>query len=228
MIAQLGGSMIRSASFAPGGPVMASLDVLRRGVSLVGVLGVVLVLGLVGVGLGADRSANEAAAPAGESQVPDEWLEGTARARAKRFAELKVGENPPALKAENWKNAEPMALADLKGKVVLLDFWATWCGPCLASVPHNNDLYERYKEDGLVVIGVCNSRGADTMAKTAEDRGIKYPVAADLDGATVASFAVDSFPDYYFVDRAGKLRILDCNNDNVEDAIKLLLAEKPK
>ena len=203
---------------------MASSDRLRRGVGLVAVFGIALGL----VSLGADRPADEAAAPAGTREVPDEWLEGTRRARAKRFAELKVGENPPALKVGEWKNAEPSALGDLKGKVVLLDFWATWCGPCLASIPHNNDLYERYKGDGLVIIGVCHSRGSDLMGKTAEDKGIKYPVAADVDGATVAAFAVDSFPDYYFIDRAGKLRILDCNNDNVEDAIKLLLAEKAK
>ncbi|AGA28819.1 TlpA family protein disulfide reductase [Singulisphaera acidiphila] len=205
---------------------MASSDVLRHGVGLVAVFGIALGLGLVS--LGADQPADDATTTAGESKVPDEWLEGTRSSRAMRFAELKVGENPPALKVGEWKNADTLDLADLKGKVVLLDFWATWCGPCLVSIPHTNDLYERYKGDGLVIIGVCHSRGADLMGKTAEDKGIKYPVAADVDGATVAAFAVDSFPDYYFIDRAGKLRILDCKNNNVEDAIKLLLAEKAK
>jgi hypothetical protein len=64
------------------------------------------------------------------------------------------------------------------------------------------------------------------MAKTVDKEKIKYPVAADAEGKTVDEYAVDSFPDYYFIDRAGKLRILDCKNSNVEDAVKLLLAEK--
>jgi thiol-disulfide isomerase/thioredoxin len=201
---------------------MASSDRIRRGVGLLGALAIAA----AAAGMSADRAATQEAAKVGEARVPDEWLEGTEASRDKRFSELKAGVAPPALKVADWKNSGPLTLADLKGKVVMLDFWATWCGPCIASIPHSNDLYDRYKADGLVMVGVCQSRGADKMAKTAEDKGIKYPIAADLDGKTVEAYAVDGFPDYYFIDRAGKLRILDCKNANVEDAIKLLLSEK--
>jgi thiol-disulfide isomerase/thioredoxin len=206
---------------------MAGTIMVRSAMALMGVLGMLA----ASAAIGADKPKDDAGRrdqQVGDARVPDEWLEGTADSRAERFAKLKVGETPPALKVEEWKNGEPVTLASLKGKVVMLDFWATWCGPCIASIPHNNDLYERYKGDGLAVIGVCHSRGADKMAETVKDKGIKYPVAADSDGRTVEAFAVDGFPDYYFIDRAGKLRILDCKNGHVEDAIKLLLAEKPE
>jgi thiol-disulfide isomerase/thioredoxin len=135
------------------------------------------------------------------------------------------GKAPPELSVQNWINGSGMKLADLKGKVVVLDFWATWCGPCIASIPHTNEMLAKYKDKGLVVIGVCHTEGADKMADTAKEKGIQYPIAADIEGKTVKAFNVDSFPDYYIIDRSGKLRIADCNNDKVEEAVEALLAE---
>ena len=61
--------------------------------------------------------------------------------------------NPPALQVTNWINGETATLASLKGKIVVLDFWATWCGPCLASIPHTNELAEKYKDKVVSVRG---------------------------------------------------------------------------
>jgi peroxiredoxin len=83
----------------------------------------------------------------------------------------------------------------------------------------------RYGEQGLVIIGVCHPRGVEKMADAVKQHGIKYPVAADASGKTNESYKVNGYPDYYFIDRAGKLRIADCKNGSVEDAIKALLAE---
>jgi thiol-disulfide isomerase/thioredoxin len=168
----------------------------------------------------------EVLSAAKEAGVQDAWLEGTAESR-KRFEAIE-GKAAPALTVKEWKNAEAMKVADLKGKVVLLDFWATWCGPCIASIPHTNELQKKYKDKGLVIIGVCHSRGAEKMADMVTEKGIEYPVAADVDGKTDEAYKVDSYPDYYFIDRAGKLRIADCKNGSVEEAIQALLAESER
>jgi thiol-disulfide isomerase/thioredoxin len=120
-----------------------------------------------------------------------------------------------------------MKLDELKGKVVLLDFWATWCGPCIAAIPHTNELAAKYKDKGLVIIGVCHPQGVEKMAQMAKDKGIKYPVTADKDGTTIKAYKVNSYPDYYFIDRSGNLRIADCANGKVDAAIEALLGETP-
>jgi thiol-disulfide isomerase/thioredoxin len=130
--------------------------------------------------------------------------------------------NPPALQVSNWINADAATLASLKGKIVVLDFWATWCGPCIASIPHTNELAEKYK-DKVVFIGVCHPRGGEKMADTVKEKGIKYPVCLDGEGATAKAYAVNGFPDYYIIDASGKLAIADCANDSVEKAIEALL-----
>jgi len=154
-----------------------------------------------------------------------EFAEGSPSQR-QRLAELeKNAANPPALHLKDWINSGPLTLADLKGKIVVLDFWATWCGPCIASIPHSNAMMKKFG-DKVVIIGVCHPQGAERMAKTVESKGIKYPVAVDAGGKTGKAYKVNGYPDYYIFDAKGVLRVADCANAKVEAAIEALLAEE--
>lgn len=135
------------------------------------------------------------------------------------------GKPAPALALKEWMNSKPLTLADLKGKIVVLDFWATWCGPCIAAIPHTNEMSKKYADKGVVFIGVCAMNGAEKMAATAKGKGIAYPIAADDGGATVKAYHVNSYPDYYIIDRKGNVRWADLANMDVEKAIELLLKE---
>lgn len=137
---------------------------------------------------------------------------------------------PPQLHVEGWINTQdgkPITLADCKGKLVLIDFWGTWCGPCRKAIPHLKELYEKHKDNGLVVIGIHTTNAGEKMAEYVKNEAISYPVAVDVDRKTTTAFHVDSYPDYYLIDRSGNLRIADLKNSEVDRAIEALLKEQP-
>jgi hypothetical protein len=88
-------------------------------------------------------------------------------------------------------------------------------------------MYQRYKDQGLVLIGVHTQNGGENMSAYVEEQGIDWPVAVDAEGKTVDLFAVDSFPDYYLIDRAGNLRVADLQNGDLDRAVQVLLSEEP-
>src|SRR4051794_37355706 len=102
--------------------------------------------------------------PSLAAEFPKDWSWDDDDETYKSHQEL-VGKPMPPLELTGWMNGE-VKPADMKGKVVLLDFYATWCGPCMSLMPHTNELMAKYKDKGLVVIGVCTSdTGQDEMEK---------------------------------------------------------------
>lgn len=92
-------------------------------------------------------------------------------------------------------------------------------------MPHLLEISAKYQDQGLVVIGVHTTSSGDKMAAFVAEQKIPYPVAVDIDNLTTSAFAVDSYPDYYLIDRQGNLRVADLQNAAVDRAIETLLAE---
>ena len=103
-------------------------------------------------------------------------------------------------------------LSEMKGKVVLLDFWATWCGPCRAGIPHLNDLYAEHKDEGFEIVGISVDRagrgksGVELVRAFLEKTTMDYPLAM-ADARTVSAYGgIRSIPTAFLIDREGRLR----------------------
>ena len=135
------------------------------------------------------------------------------------------GKPAPELKLTEWFNSKALTPDDLKGKIVIVNFWATWCATCVAGIPEKNRLAEKYADQGVVIIGVCSPDGGDHMHRVAKRYGLRYPIGLDADKSVAKAFLTDGVPDFYVIDRAGNLRWGDILNKDLEKAITLLLAE---
>lgn len=158
------------------------------------------------------------------SEFPDSWTWDNKPNLRSDHAALE-GKPMPALTVSDWVNGQ-VKPEDIKGKVVLVDFYATWCGPCMAAIPHNNELFKKYKDKGLVIVGICTSkRGQEKMEQNAKDKGIEYPIARDPDLKSEKAWAVHYYPTYAVVDRKGVVRAIGLQPNHVEEVVRKLLNE---
>jgi thiol-disulfide isomerase/thioredoxin len=118
-------------------------------------------------------------------------------------------------------------LSDLRGKAVLLNFWATWCGPCKIETPWLVELQNQYGSQGLQVIGVAmDDSGKEDIAKFAKDMGVNYPVLLGKEAVGDAYGGVPALPESFFIGRDGKIvdKIIGLKGKGeIEDSIKKAL-----
>ena len=142
---------------------------------------------------------------------------------------------PEIRSSDTWINSDgPLTLKSLKGKVVLIDFWAFDCDPCKETVPHIEALYEKYRKEGLTVIGVHTPR-ADYEKDVAKLReavtrmGMRYPVVVDNKQKMFADYRCDLWPTQFVIDRQGFIRFSHGGvgrYDQIEQAVQAALNAK--
>ncbi len=204
------------------------------------VLGVLVIAGVVAIGLGLDTGFLTRISTANTARLEQTLLDrfhpthAAANTQATATGVLPVEGTLPSLSgATTWLNSPPLTPEALRGKVVLVDFWTYSCINCLRSLPYVEAWAQKYKDQGLVVIGVhapefAFEKDLGNVRKAVKDLGVTYPVAVDNDQAIWKAFNNEYWPAHYFIDGQGRIRAHafgEGDYDKSERIIQRLLAE---
>jgi cytochrome c biogenesis protein CcdA/thiol-disulfide isomerase/thioredoxin len=208
------------------------------------VLGVLVLVGVGAIALGLDTRVlsklSSAQTASLESGLARKLGASTAmddsRARTNAMGELVLpveGQLPSLDGLGPWINSPPLTREQLKGKVVVIDFWTYSCINCLRSIPYVKAWAERYRKDGLVIIGVhapefAFERNPDNVRRAVAELGIRYPVALDNDYVLWRALHNNYWPAHYFIDAKGRVRYHHFGEGDYamsERVIRQLLAE---
>ena len=174
--------------------------------SLAAVLGLSFAVAAPSVNVTVSRLARE-----GYWGKPQQWNEHS------RF----IGKPAPKLELGDW-HGNAVTAEMMKGKVVIIDFWATWCPPCKKGVPHNNELAKKFADKALM-IGACAGEEQGLMWGIAEETKMAYPTGKATDEMAKA-WGQQWFPHYVVVDQAGIIRAIGIQPEAVDAIVEALLS----
>lgn len=114
-------------------------------------------------------------------------------------------------------SGKPVHLRDLRGKVVVVDFWATWCGPCRALMPHIQKIHEQLAAKGLTILGLDVGEDAATVAKFGKEHAYTFRLLLDAEPEVTSRYFVQAYPTTFVIDRAGRIAFRDMGAGNPTD-----------
>jgi thiol-disulfide isomerase/thioredoxin len=152
-----------------------------------------------------------------------------AQMRAMNENAQKLAEGNPAPDFEGTTlDGKKLKLSALKGKVVLIDFWATWCGPCVSLIPEVKRIYETNQGKPFELIGISADHEIDALKRFVKDRDLKWPMIYEgepTSGSAMLAYGIQKFPTTVLIDAQGQIRKVDAHGDELNDAIAELLRE---
>jgi len=177
---------------------------------------------------------NKAASGQQKSFMPSAIVEDNGTITKVQIDKTRLKVAPELAKISGYINSKPFMLADLRGKVVLVDFWTYSCINCIRTIPYLNSWYEKYADDGLVIVGVHTpefefEKDHNNVKAAVERFGIKYPVVQDNEKQTWNAFENRYWPRKYLIDSEGYIRydhIGEGSYTETEKVIQSLLTER--
>lgn len=176
---------------------------------------------------GAEKALHKAVAVKGIELGMKESAEGMI-ARLETMKKLKIGAEAIYFKTTDIAGKE-ISPTDYRGRVVLLDFWATWCAPCLAEMPNVKKVYSTYHEKGFDIIGVSMDNNRDALDSYLKEQNVTWRQIYDGKGwqAEVGQrYAVSSIPSTFLIDKQGRIRYKNLRGNELEKAVEKLLKEE--
>ena len=124
---------------------------------------------------------------------------------------------------------ETKSLSSYKGKVVFMNFWATWCGPCRSEMPSMESVYKKFSDKGLEILAVNCAEDKATVSSYMKDEGFTFPALLDLDGRVSLNYGVQSIPTTFLIDRDGMIVMrlvgsIDWDSPKIHAALESLLS----